>query len=300
MRLSVTDAAFEGFRIVRRRPSVVLWWTLAWFVSTLVSGLVLVSLAGPAASELMQAATAALEAGEMPEPDPALAAAVAPAMLVLLGWTVVFHAVFLSAVARSVLRPEASAFGYLRLGAAEIAQVGNLLLWTAAVVVAYLVVIMVASVQGAVLATVGGAAAGGFLAFVLMSAALAALAWLVARLSLAGPATTETGKVGLGRSWTLSAGAVRPLLGATLLAFAMAFVVWVLVSMVFAPVAALAGLAETPPDASSVAAWLSPATLLSAALSSVAYALAGAVAGGYGARAYQVLAGAGGRAAAQD
>lgn len=290
MRLSVTDAAFEGFRIVRRRPAVVIWWTLAWFVSNVVSGLLLMAIAGPAATELLQAATTALESGQMPEPDPALAAAVAPAMLALAGWSLAFHAVFLSAVARAVLTPDASHLGYLRLGATELVQFANLLLWGAVLAAAYVGLLLAASLLGAI-ASIGGPAAGGFLAFVAMGAALAALVWIAARLSLAGPAVVATRKMGLGASWRRSAPVARPLFGASLLALAMAFVVWVLVSMIFAPLAAVAELGEATPDAASVAAWLNLRTLIAAAISAVAYALAGAIVGAYGARAWQVLSG---------
>lgn len=288
MTISAADAAFEGFRLARRAPIAIALWSVLFFLSSLVSGAVLVGLAGPAAGEFLAVSPAEMARAE-PEAMQALMAEVAPAMLVLFAWNVVLNAVFLSAVARAVLRPEAAAFGYLRLGPVEIVQVGNLLLWSAAVLLAFFVAAMVSGVLAAVLGAVAGAAAAGILTLAMLVASLVLAAWATARLSMAGPAVVDTGRIGIVASWRLSAGRTRALVGATLLATSLALAVIVLMGLVFAPLTALLGADGGPPDTSSLAALFTPAWLVSTAGGAIASALAGAILGGYGARAYVLL-----------
>jgi len=113
MSFSATDAAFEGFRVVRRHPVTALIWGLAYlvlYVATFGLG------AGQWAAIMASAQT--LEQSSDPSPEEMMA--LGQAYMGLLVWLaplgLVIGAVLSAAVARSVLRPAENAWGYLRLG----------------------------------------------------------------------------------------------------------------------------------------------------------------------------------------
>lgn len=236
MRFSPTDAAFEGFRVVRRHPLALVAWTLFYLLTAAVSlAIVLQPLI-----RLMGVA----EAFERSPPTsleqfrPLLELYASMAVLVPLG--LVLGAVMAAAVARAVLRPDEKAFGYLRLGADELR-----------VVVVSIAVSLVVALSAGVLWMVAGITAGIaaateqtwlILFSVLFGLGAVALAiWLAVRLCLAVPITVAERRIAVFDSFGLTKGRFWSLLGMALLAFVMTMVVSLLFAVVVMPVTAVVG-----------------------------------------------------------
>src|SRR5665213_2557082 len=123
--ISTSDAAFTGFRVVRERPTTVLFLAVIQLILSLGQSLLMISLAGSALTQMQNLGIAALF-------DPAQSARFLPQLvplyLALLPLNLVVYALFCGAMNRAVLRPAESRFGYLRFGADEARQLGLLAL----------------------------------------------------------------------------------------------------------------------------------------------------------------------------
>lgn len=289
---SAADAAFTGFRVLRREPVTGAIWAAAMLGMGLVFGALAVLLAGSAMGELMQ------RAGD-PQSDPAAAAALmgrlAPFYFVVFILSFLFYAVAISAVTRAVLRPdEPRGFGRLRLGGDELRMLGVLLLFAVVSFAAYVVLVILAVIVGVVggvavglsaASAGGGAAAGGVVLMTILIglAVFAGMAFLTVRLSLACPLTFDTGQVDLFGSWRLTKGRFWPLFGAYALCFLLALVLTLAAFMIMAVLGLVlgGGLAAAGvmfrPDTSSLGAYFAPLMLLwfviSSALNTVVLAM---------------------------
>ncbi len=289
MAISASDAAFEGFRITRERPLAVAAWTVIYFLFAVISGAVMVALAGESFQQL-------IGGGEQMDPAEAagLLGAVAPAVLLLLAISVVFYGVLYAAVTRAVLRPEEARYGYLRLGRAEVNQVLVLVGLSVLLFVLYVVIALALTALagligvanrglGVLVATLGGLAEFcGFL-------------YVLTRLSLAGPLTFDLGRVQVLQSWRLTKGHFWPMFGAYVLALALALVVMLMITVLMAVVVALVGGGMTAvatllqPDLSSLGAYFRPMALFSLAVGALTNALTTAITIGAGASLYKQL-----------
>ena len=230
MAFSASDAAFEGFRVVRRHPFALVFWALLYIV--VIGGAFL--LVGGSMVDMMASATRLEASGNQPtlEELAPLMRSYALMIGVLMPLSLLVSAVLAAAVSRAVLRPTESAFGYLRLGADEMRVLG---------VTVIIFFIMLASML--VFGTVIGAAASfaqGTPALWLVVVALCLFAacayiWLAVRLSLAVPATVATRRIDVGGAFRMSKGRFWPLLGMALLAFVMTLVVSILGGIISMP-----------------------------------------------------------------
>jgi hypothetical protein len=232
MTFSATDAAFEGFRVVRRKPTVLLWWTGAYLA---FMALIVVIGIGPLVG--MMAAMETLEGATSPTPEDVapFMAAIVGVMALLLPLGLLFGAVLNAAVARSVLEPQKSALGYLRIGGDEL----RVLAVTLVLAILAFVVFGVMSLAGGVIAGIAGVALGdmGWIAGFLIGLVLAAVGiWLAARFSLAVPITLAEKRIAIFDSWGVTKGRVGPIVGMAILAFIMTFVVSLLFSIVTVPI----------------------------------------------------------------
>jgi hypothetical protein len=230
MSFSATEAAFEGFRVVRRHPMTALFWGLAYLVLFLgMFGL------GAGQWAAIMASAEAMEQSSNPSPEDLMALGRAYAGLVV--WmaplSLVVGAVLSAAVARSVLRPTESAWGYLRLGMDEVRVL--------AVTVAIALIVGLSS--GVLFGLVGiafgiGAESGQavmfLLALVLTLGAVGLIVWLSVKLCLAVPITMDRRKFSLFESFAATKGQFWPLLGMALLAIVMSFVVSILGTIISA------------------------------------------------------------------
>jgi hypothetical protein len=269
---SAADAAFTGFRIVWERPWAVAIWAALQFVVNLAIN---VFVAASAGSAMAQIAAMGLQP---PNADPAQALAlirqVAPTYMVLLIIWLVVSAVFYAAMNRAVLRPEESRFGYLRLAADELRQLGLFALIFAVLMGAYFAVGLITIVLFLALGVFGG-----MIVAILLPIVVCAAIFFGVRFSLASPLTFATGRINLAGSWRLTRGRFWPLLGTYLIAVALSLVVLVLI-VVIALLAVgilsggLAGLASVMQGRmNSVADVLTPAQLLYLAITSIGAAL---------------------------
>jgi hypothetical protein len=265
---SLTDAAFEGFRLTRERPRVVAAWALLYGLMGLITAVVMISTVGPQFSALQAVA----QNGGSSDPAETMRQfqKLGPFFAIILPFVLLFWSVLPCAVYRTVLRPELGGFGRLRFGAEEVRMIGLLvLLFMLMVGTIFLFSIGVAI--GTLVAGAGGVMAGVVGNLISLAALVAAISvWI--RLSLAGPITFMTGEIHVFRSWSLTRGLFWPLVAAYALAVSLAVVITLLAMVIFT---ALAGVYVTATGGTlsqighvfevsntSIAAYFTPAQIL--------------------------------------
>lgn len=245
MGFSATDAAFEGFRLVRRNPVALAAWTLVYLVYTLAT---LFAAGGMMRSmavwvEQMEA----LEAGPAPTSPEALVPIMESYVAAMshMAWAIplslVISAVLMAAIARAVLTPGTGGFGYLRLGMDEV----RVFVVTLVIAILFSLASMIAFVVAIV---VGGIAIGvmegwGVLVMVLMVlAALAFVIWLGVRWSLAVPITMDQKRFAIFDSFAVTRGRFWPLFGMAVIAWIMVIIVSLLAGIVSMPISMMGGM----------------------------------------------------------
>lgn len=236
MTFSATDAAFEGFRVVRRHPLAIVFWTLAYVVFFVAFFGVF---AGPLAS--VMATTESLE-GAQPSPQDleALGQTWFGFMALALPLALVLGAVLNAAVARSVLTPADKAFGYMRLGGDELRILAVSVLLGIVFFAATIVLFAVVGV-GAGLAGQANTGLGILTGVLLGLGALVVVIWLALRLSLAVPATFHEKRIAPFATFGLTKGHVFPLLGMGIIAFIMSILVSILGTIIALPITMMTG-----------------------------------------------------------
>jgi hypothetical protein len=265
---SLTDAAFEGFRLTRERPGVVGAWALLYGLMNLVTGVVMIATVGPQFATLRAAARNAspTDAAEAMRQFRILA----PFFISILPFVLVFWSVLTCAVYRAILRPEQGGFGRIRFGADELRMMGlTVVLWLLMFLTVFLSALF-AGIGGMLAAATGPLA--GLLGNLVSLAALGLTVWIWVRLSLAGPMTFLTGEIHVFRSWSLTHGHFWRLAGVYALAVSLAVVVTLLALVIFTatagvfvtlaghPLSDIAKVFET--NATSLAAYFTPAQIL--------------------------------------
>lgn len=280
MAFSGSDAAFEGFRLVRRNPMALVAWTLLYAVVSLL-GLFAMSNAIDsltAWSERMEA----LE-GTSPTPDQVLAAFQGFGQVMLsLSWLIpvslAISAMLMAAVARGVLNPRAGGFGYLRLGMDELRVFVVMLVLSILAVCAWMALAIVIGV----LAGVAGASGANWLwllGLVAGLAGVAAIIWVAVRLSLAVPMTVAENRIAIFDSFALTRGRFWSLFGMAVIVIVMVLVISLLSWVVTLPLTMMVGTdiwSGGRSDADAIAAALdvtNPWVILSALAEAVISAL---------------------------
>ena len=132
MGLSVLDAALEGFKVTRARPSAILAWAAIQLVFVVLARLALIWIVGKGGSILL--ADPVVEPGEMT----ALAPVIAEYTAAYLALLVILCGILSPAVDRAVLRRDEGRWGWLRLGLDEARQVAVFACWVLVLLAAYL------------------------------------------------------------------------------------------------------------------------------------------------------------------
>lgn len=233
MTFSATDAAFEGFRVVRRKPLVLLWWSAFYLVSF---ALIFLVAAGPIAG--LMAAASDLEnmgPGATPEDFEPIMMAYASILPLVVPLGILIGAVLSAAVARSVLEPGKSAFGYLRIGMDEVRVAVVSLVLSIVIGLAAMVSFGIAGFVAGFLTAADVPGAPLIMVLVFLAAA-AFMIWLSVRLSLAIPITVAEKKFAFFDSFKVTGGRIWSLIGMAVIAFVMTMVVGILTSIVFFPI----------------------------------------------------------------
>ena len=232
MAFSATEAAFEGFRVVRRNPMALIFWALFYAVFMVA----IFAMMGPNLISFVTATEQLEQSGTTPtmEDFTPIFQMMGLLFAVLLPLSLIASAMIYAAVARSVLRPGESAFGYLRLGMDEV----RVLVVSLVLFIVFMVLMTVASaIIGAVIGMTIAAEmpALWLLVVLLILAAICACIWVAVRLSLAIPITMAERRIAIFDSFSFTKGRFWPLLGMALLAWVMSIVVGLLGSLVAMP-----------------------------------------------------------------
>ncbi len=247
MTFSATDAAFEGFRVVRRKPVVLLWWALLYAALSLVS-LALMSGMGDSFAEFVRVSEE-LEASSAggAEPSPEEMGRMFGALggyMASFAWIfplqIIVGSVMAAGVARAVVRPSEGRFGYLRLGMDEVRVFVVSLVLGLIFGLVYIGCVIGIAVTGAIAGAIGEAWAG-LIVLVAVLATLALLVWLAVRLSLAIPITVAERRMAFFDSFGVTRGRFWSMLGMAVITVVMVILVWLLSVMVMAPLTMMAG-----------------------------------------------------------
>lgn len=246
MPFSATEAAFEGFRVVRRKPLSLLWWaalyallsvaSLAAMVLNVDSWIEFIRL-----SEEMEAAGTGAQAD--PEQVMVMLGTLGSAMasfLWLIPLQLVVTSVLTAAIARAILRPSDSAFGYMRLSMDEVRVFVVTLVVLLALFAIYLGCIIGVGVLIGIAAAIGQAWSGLLVAAGIV-ATICLMAWLAVRWSLAVPITVAERRMAFFDSFGVTKGHFWPMLGMAILAVIMALVIGLLSLVVIAPLTMMSG-----------------------------------------------------------
>ncbi len=262
---SPTEAAFEGFRITREQPRVVLALAACSLAFSFLLGVVAFVTLGPEfASILTTVRSPTLETKEFWR----VAASLWPFLLVAAPAALLFQAVLNCAIYRMILRPEDRGWAYIRLGADEL-RVAAVMLVYAFVWVFVLFLTMMTAIFGGAFGGPVAAFAGSVLSGVVCFYCVIVLV----RLSLAAPISFSERRLTLLKSWSVTKGRFWSLLGTYVLAFVFGLLIFILMWLMFG-VVELAFLAMSGASLSEMYAKApSPAIFVAGLFSQAAFAL---------------------------
>lgn len=244
MAFSATDAAFEGFRLVRRNPIALVVWSALYLILSLSSLYASAqSLSGMVAMNQMIEGMESSPPASFEDMFP-IFEAYGQAMshtLWLMPISLVVGSVIYAAVARGVLSPNDKAFGYVRLGMDEVRVFVVSVVITIAAVLIYLLAIAGVVTLG-VIAVATEQAWMGLLVVVGIFAAIALMVWLAVRWSLAIPIVVAEKRFAFFDSFALTKGQFWPLLGMAIIAGLLSVVIWFLSMIVVMPVSMMSGM----------------------------------------------------------
>ena len=245
MAFSASDSAFEGFRLVRRNPMALIAWALLYAALSLASVFAMSTAIGPMI-EWGERAEALENANPTPTPAEVMAVFQDFGEVILsLAWliplSILVTTVLMAAIARAVLNPRAGGFGYLRLGMDEVRVFVVTLVLGILMFCAWIAVCIVVGVLAGI-ATATGASWMWLVTVLAGLAGVAAVIWLMVRLSLAVPITVAENRFAFFDSFAVTRGRFWPLLGMAVIAFVMVLVISLLSSIVTLPLGIMTGL----------------------------------------------------------
>lgn len=270
---SPTDAALEGFRIIREQPRTILIWAAVSLVIGLIVQFILITMFGEGLAELQ-----GLTAAGAQNSDAAREAMqdILPFYVMVLPVALLMISAFTAACYRAVLGIGDDRFGYLRLGRDELRLAALFLVFAGlamGIIFALILVLGILAAIAAVIQESSGSMAGtvivGILGGVATLALIPAAIWATVRLSLAAPMTLSQGRLAIFDSWRVTKGHFWPLFGAYVLALLLYVVVMALALIVFTGVAAvltggdLAAVGKVfQPDTTSLTSFFSVAMII--------------------------------------
>ncbi|EGF90327.1 putative membrane protein [Asticcacaulis biprosthecium C19] len=226
MKLDI-EFAFEGFRILRKRPWAVAAWGVVFLLANLIGFGSFVPLALPALIQLFNSSGSA--------PDPAVIASLIAGLIlpyiVLFIVMILAGAVVSCAVFRAALTDEKPGFGYLRLGGDEFRLILVHIIFSLMFVGFYLVCAIVGGILTFAFSQIDEDLAGLGVGLTILLG-LGVMIWLMVRLSLFSVQSFDEKRINLFGSWKLTKGKAWTLFGGYLLAGILAVVVETIVMTV--------------------------------------------------------------------
>ena len=221
---SASELAFEGFKLVRERPRAAVMWGLAHAFGQILIMAALLAVASQNLPELSK-----LLSGQVHDFNEGvdIVGRVFPALMVVLPLSFFQTVLIQSATFRAIYTPKDEAYGYLRFGLAEGRVILANLLIVALVAALWIGWGVFTTILGIALSLLGDWLAG-FIAFTCVIGLMVAIVWLLVRLSLLAPAAYLDGHFGLKKAFDMTRRAFWSLLGAHLLAFFFAWIVFAL------------------------------------------------------------------------
>ena len=207
--IAVTQAAFAGFGVLRRKP----WAPLVWSVVYIgVSGGMIVILGAAFIKALGRLATLGPATTVQPAQILGLLAAVAGGYFLLIVALWVVGAIVNMAVVRSVLEPESGSFAYMRLGRAELwLMLANFVLFILYTVASMVLAIPVS--MASVIAAMTWREGAPFISLPVQVVTWGVSIWLGLRFCMVAPMIFTDRRFRLFESWTLTRGHVWRLFG---------------------------------------------------------------------------------------
>jgi hypothetical protein len=201
--IAITQAAFAGFGILRRKPWVPLVWSLL-YAAVLTTLIVILG------GAFIRAVGKLITLGHKPPPIDVVMSLVGGILggyllMILVFWLI--GAVINMAVVRAVMAPEAGAFAYLRLGRAELwLMLANFVLSILYTMVSTAMAIPVTLVSAFAMSMAPHAAP--FVSLPIQLTTWAVTIWLGLRFSMVAPMIFADGRFRLFESWTFTRGHV--------------------------------------------------------------------------------------------
>lgn len=218
MKIAATDAAFEGFRLSRRRPGAVAAWGSIWLLGLIAMLLAVMPLLAPHMGEL------AASGGDATKLSAEASAAVERISLFTIPVLILLQGVLSPAVYRAVLRPQEKSFASLRIGRDE----GRLLI--VALVVGCVSALF--NVGGEILVNASMTAGGMIVGALVWLVVTGVTIWLSVRLCLIAPLSFHRRRLAFREGWKVTRPLFWPLLGLNIIVFALAAVVVLLLILI--------------------------------------------------------------------
>ena len=252
----------EGFRLIRQRPKLILFWGIITLFGNGVGIGVAVALVGPALQSLVQALTAG---DAKPEAVGRLLSSAMPGISVAVILSTLAGSVVTAAVCRAVSGDRDDRLGFLQFGLTELRLIFINLIMLALSLGLVVGCAMLADLFASLFAAVPGANEA-FASLALMTSFGVGL-WLNTRLSLNLAQSFATGRIDILGSFYLTRGYFRQLFFGYGLAILLAFAVLCLCSLVETAVITLLFGDVGKPDLVNLSAYLTPANVVDIVLS---------------------------------
>jgi hypothetical protein len=285
-----TQFAFEGFRIIRERPILIVWWGIVLFFGSILTTGLMMNMAGPEFNMVIQRQMPTDQAGITE-----MFASLGPAFLVSSLLSLSFNAVITCAIYRAVLRKGEPQYGYLKLGIDEVRQVAISLGLLIIVFFIMFGLMMVASLLGLIVGAVVPALVA-LVPIIALGFGMVLSVWLMVRLSLVSVQSFDDERINVSGSFRLTQSQFWSLALGLLVSLLLAFLVIMLIQVMYsaAAVAVTGADPEGPssaliPDFSKIENLYTPLTLTYLVANGLSAPLSSAIVVGAIACAYKIL-----------
>ncbi len=225
------DFAFEGFRIVGRKPLLIPLWGLVLLLGNIVSYAISFAMMLPVMSRM-----STNPAVTDPSQAMGLAGQLIGPELLLFVFICFFYAFVNCAIYRLVLGRPDTGFGYLRIGGDEIRNAALTLVYMILLLVLYIVLAIGGVVVGGILSLVMGAISKSLIPLAIVLTVILGVGfffWFLVRSSLFAVQSFDQKKFNLFGTWSLTGGRAWLLFAGFFIIFVIAIVIELVCIMVF-------------------------------------------------------------------